>query len=245
MTKRSPNIFAYGMAAVTTAMGIGSLLVFGLFLWAGGFDLVDLRLGRSAALWLDAGLCLAFFAQHSAMVRRRFRAWLRSVIPEHYYGAFYTLTSGAALLALAACWQRSAVNLGAVDGPARWGIRGVCLACLAGVLWGIGSLRNFDAFGVRVLLSHVKGERPDAAPLTVQGPYRWVRHPFYFFGIVAIWAYPVLSLDRVLFNVLFTAWIALGARLEERDLAAEFGDAYRAYQRRVPMLIPWRRPTRS
>ena len=32
--------------------------------------------------------------------------------------------------------------------------------------------------------------------------------------------------------------MVVGTRLEERDLAAEFGDGYRQYQRHVPMLVP-------
>jgi protein-S-isoprenylcysteine O-methyltransferase Ste14 len=70
-----------------------------------------------------------------------------------------------------------------------------------------------------------------------------VRHPLYFFVIVAIWACPALSLDRILLGVLCTFWIAAGAMLEERDMVAQFGDAYRAYQRKVPMLLPWRLPS--
>jgi len=31
----------------------------------------------------------------------------------------------------------------------------------------------------------------------------------------------------------------VGARLEEHDLVAAFGDDYRAYQRKVPMLLPF------
>ena len=245
VTTESPSFFAHALAAAATLAGGVSLLVFGRFLWAGGFDLVDLQLGRSATLWFDAALCLAFFAQHSGMIRRGFRARLRGVVPEHYYGVFYTLASGAALLVLSACWQRSDAGVVAVDGAARWVMRGLCLAALAGVVWALGSLSNFDAFGARALLSHAKGAPPDPVRLTVRGPYRWVRHPFYLFGLVAIWTCPALSLDRILFNALFTAWIAIGARLEERDLAAAFGDAYRAYQRQVPMLIPWRLPARS
>jgi protein-S-isoprenylcysteine O-methyltransferase Ste14 len=51
-----------------------------------------------------------------------------------------------------------------------------------------------------------------------------------------------VSADRLLFNVLWTAWIVAGTVLEEADLTAEFGDAYRAYRRDVPMLLPLPKP---
>jgi protein-S-isoprenylcysteine O-methyltransferase Ste14 len=72
----------------------------------------------------------------------------------------------------------------------------------------------------------------------MRGAYRWVRHPLYFFSLVMIWSFPDLTADRILFNVSWTAWIVVGTYLEERDLAREFGDAYRDYQRRVPMWVP-------
>ena len=60
--------------------------------------------------------------------------------------------------------------------------------------------------------------------------------------LLMIWSYPVLTMDRLLFNVLWTIWIVIGSVLEERDLSADFGDAYREYQRKVPMLLPTRIP---
>ena len=57
-----------------------------------------------------------------------------------------------------------------------------------------------------------------------------------------IWSYPDLTADRLLFNVLFTGWIIVGSVLEERDLVENYGEDYRSYQRRVPMLIPYRKP---
>jgi methanethiol S-methyltransferase len=35
-----------------------------------------------------------------------------------------------------------------------------------------------------------------------------------------------------------TGYILLAVRYEERDLVSHFGDRYRDYRRRVPMLIP-------
>ncbi len=78
--------------------------------------------------------------------------------------------------------------------------------------------------------------------MVVRGLYRWVRHPLYLATLMMIWSYPDLTADRLLFNVLFTGWIIVGTVLEERDLVENFGDDYRNYQRRVPMLIPYRKP---
>jgi protein-S-isoprenylcysteine O-methyltransferase Ste14 len=71
-----------------------------------------------------------------------------------------------------------------------------------------------------------------------QGPYRYVRHPLYLFMLLLIWSAPRLSTDQLLFDVLWTAWIVVGTKLEERDLLADFGQTYRQYQKSVPMLIP-------
>jgi protein-S-isoprenylcysteine O-methyltransferase Ste14 len=41
-----------------------------------------------------------------------------------------------------------------------------------------------------------------------------------------------------LFTSVMTAYIGAGIWLEERDLAAFFGDHYRQYRQRVAMLLP-------
>ena len=81
-------------------------------------------------------------------------------------------------------------------------------------------------------------EPPPPMPFTVRGPYCWVRHPLYFFSLLMIWFSPVLTFDRLMFNILWTGWIIVGTILEERDLTVAFGDEYKEYQQKVPMLIP-------
>ena len=113
---------------------------------------------------------------------------------------------------------------------------------IGGFIWGVRALRVFDPFGRIALTAHLRGRPLAALPLTLRGPYLWVRHPLYSCMVVLIWSVPELSLDRLLFAVLWTVWIVLGARLEERDLVTEFGDRYHRYQQTVPMLVPWRGP---
>ncbi len=240
--KASLGSSIYAIAAAVVVIGIGSLLVFGVFLWRGAFEVIHLDLRWYSALLWDAFLCLAFFAQHSIMVRKPFGTWLGRFVPAHFHRAIYTVASGAAVLLLTLCWQHSRIDVVVMGSAGRLLMPILLISVVAVFLWAILSLREFDAFGVQAMLAHFRAKQPDPAPLTVRGPYRWVRHPFYASGIVAVWACPTWSADRLLFNVLFTLWMVAGAYLEERDLVADFGDTYRAYQRQVPMLVPWRRP---
>jgi methanethiol S-methyltransferase len=234
--------WAYAFAGLTAIIGLGSFALLGQFLSKGGLGLLDMELGWRATLAWDAALCFVFFLQHSGMIREPFRRWLGKKVPEHYHGAIYTLASSAALGLLAVCWQPTHLTVLVPPEPVQRFLRVLGLLSLAGFAWCFYALRNFDAFGTAAILSRFRGEQPGTAPLTIRGPYRWVRHPLYFFAIGLIWACPALTLDRLAFNVLFTAWIVVGSKLEERDLAARYGDVYRAYQRTVPMLLPCRLP---
>ena len=82
--------------------------------------------------------------------------------------------------------------------------------------------------------------------LATNGPYAYIRHPQYvgfvliMFGFLIQW--PTL-LTLAMFPVLVYMYLRL-ARREERDVTAEFGDAYRRYAARTPAFIPrWNRLT--
>jgi len=229
---------AYIVLGLAGLVGGGSLIAFMVFLFVGSLNLVDIGLDESKVLWLDAGLSLSFFIQHSGMVRKSFRQWLARFTPEEYGGALYAIASGVVLSVLIVFWKESAQTVVAPGGIFRWLFRAVYLLSLAGFVWGTRALRFFDPFGFRPILGRLRGTKPRPMHFVVRGPYRWVRHPLYLFMVLMIWSCPDLTADRLLFNVLWTVWIVTGSLLEEQDLIAEFGDTYREYQRKVPMFIP-------
>jgi protein-S-isoprenylcysteine O-methyltransferase Ste14 len=221
-------------------LGLGSVLLFARL------PLGTLRLMRPdwppllVLLW-DAALSVLFFVQHSGMVRRSFRARLARFVDHRYHAALYAIASGIALAAVVLLWQPSH-RLFALTGPARLATWGLAIAAFGFFVWGARSLRPFDPLGLTPLVAHLRNQPGRASAFAARGPYRWVRHPLYLAVLVLIWSCPDVTIDRVLFQVLWSAWIVLGACLEEADLSAEFGDVYRAYCLEVPMLVPWPRP---
>jgi protein-S-isoprenylcysteine O-methyltransferase Ste14 len=224
--------------AASFLLGASSLALFSLFLVRGPSFAIDLALPARPALALDAGFCLLFFLQQSGMIRRGFRRRFSGLVPEHFHGAVYTIASAAALFVLVAFWQQVTPVLFEARGPLRWAFRAPLLLGLFVFCWAAWALHSFDPFGVTTLRDRLRGGAASAPEFVARGPYLLVRHPFYLSALLIIWSYPRLTADRLLFNVLWTVWIVVGSILEERDLAATFGDRYREYQRRVPMLLP-------
>ena len=226
------------ISALSAVIGGAPLLCFVVFLWVGSFELVPLGLGDPAALLWNTGLSAAFFAQHSGMVRRWFRTRVERRVPRELYPAIYSIASGVVLLVALGLWQRSSVAVWSLESPWSWLLRLAFVAAIGGFVWGIRALRGFDGFGLRPIRDLVRSRTRPVEELTVRGPYRWVRHPLYTFVLVMIWACPEATLDRLLFNGLWSLWVVVGAVLEERDLRRDFGEEYARYQAAVPMLIP-------
>ncbi len=234
----SSRLADYTMMVLAVVCAGGSLVLF--FLWP--FEAVSLRLNETSILIWDGLLSIAFFLQHSVMVRAGVRERLARVLPERHVGALYSIASGVVLALVLLLWQRSPTMLLSVHGPARWLMHVVALGGLAGFVWGVASLRAFDPFGLRPIKAHLRGAKRRGSTFTVRGAYRWVRHPLYSSVLLLFWANPDITADRLLFNALWTVWIAFATTLEERDLVVEFGELYRQYRRSVPMLIPWHAP---
>jgi protein-S-isoprenylcysteine O-methyltransferase Ste14 len=76
-------------------------------------------------------------------------------------------------------------------------------------------------------------------------PYRLVRHPMMTGFFVVFWVTPTMTAGHLLFAALGTAYIVVGVRFEERDLAATLAgyDEYAAVTPRfLPLPVRSRRP---
>ncbi len=216
----------YSAIVLAFVFGVGSLILF-LAYPLGSLSPARLDWSEHWRLCWDAGLSLVFFVQHSGMNRRAFRARLGAVTPPAYHGAVYAIASSLALLLVVGFWQPVGVPVVTLHGIARLLVHGISLMASAVLVWGFMAIVGHDPLGFRLILARRRGADEPKPEFMVRGPYRWVRHPLYSGAIVLFWASPDTTLDRLLFNVLWSIWICLGARLEERAHVNDLGSAYR------------------
>ena len=75
------------------------------------------------------------------------------------------------------------------------GVKAILAA--AGFFWGAWSLgsEGFDPLGLSPIRKRLRGNDSQSQGLAIRGPYRYVRHPLYFFVLVAFWSVPRLTAD--------------------------------------------------
>lgn len=120
----------------------------------------------------------------------------------------------------------------------RWNMTVGALIGLFGLLWlawawrELGWRRWFDADDA--------APRAALPPLVLYGPFARVRHP-QILGLLLVLLAEAVRWDRtgmwVVAAITAVILVALAQR-DERRLEARFGEAYRRYQRAVPMLVP-------
>lgn len=184
-----------------------------------------------------------FGFQHSLMARPWFKERWTRLVPEPVERSTYVLFSGLALGVLMWGWRPLSGVVWQVDGELAlflW------VAYLGG--WGLLFAAVFmidmpDLFGLRQVNGFLHGR--ELEPLDFQTPllYRYVRHPIMTGFLIIFWVTPQMTVSRLLFAAVGTAYILVGVTLEQRDLVESFGDQYRSYRSEVPMFVP--RPWRS
>jgi len=238
MLKRT-LILAYGLLAYLLFFGVFNytILFIGNIIVSPSLDAMgDSDLARS--LLIDIGLLTAFALQHSIMARPAFkRAWTR-LIPEPMERSTYVLASTLLLACIVGFWQPLGGVLWQVTDPLAVGI----LYGLFALGWGIlflasFQINHFDLFGLRQVWLYFRGRPYTHLEFKTPWLYRYMRHPLYVGLMIGLWAAPTMTVAHLVFALLCTAYVLVGARLEEKDLGNALPE-YEQYKKQVPMVIP-------
>jgi protein-S-isoprenylcysteine O-methyltransferase Ste14 len=224
-------------------------LFFACFLYAiafiGDFALVPKTIDSGEpgplglALAVNLGLLSLFAIQHSVMARPAFkRAWTK-IVPEAAERPTYVLASTLALALLFACWQPIGSTVWAVTNPAgALALRALYFVGWILLLYATALIDHFDLFGLRQAWLGFRGRPYTHRPFATPGLYAHVRHPLYVSWAIIFWSTPVMSVGHLVFAAVATAYMVVAVFIEEHDLVAHFGDAYRRYQDSTPKYLP-------
>ena len=192
------------------------------------------------AVLIDAALLLLFAVQHSGMARQSSKARITRVISPAIERSTYVLATNVVLILLFWQWRPIGGTIWAF-GDGTTGAVLLRSVNLAG--WGLALIATFlinhyELFGLSQVYAHARGVKLAAPEFRAPLLYRWTRHPLYLGFLIAFWATPLMTWGHLFFAIAVTGYILVAVQLEERDLIRLFGDRYRAYRQRVPMLIP-------
>ena len=197
----------------------------------------------AVAVAIDLVLMSVFALQHSVMARQGFKRWWTKFVPPSVERSTYVLASNLALGLLVWQWRPIPHLVWRVSDP-FWGGALLVLSVLGWVMVVASTflINHFELFGISQVTHNLLGGGAEAPKMRTPLFYRFVRHPIYLGFVIAFWAAPVMTVGHLMFAAVTTLYILVGIALEERDLIGIFGDEYRHYRTRVPMLIPWRKP---
>lgn len=186
-----------------------------------------------ALIWLAYGLL------HSLTASMGLKQWVRHHAPRWVpsYRLAFNLIALIALVPVA--WVHFSIDtitLWSWTGWASWLANGLALLACLGFLVSTRYYDGAEFLGLRQW-QHARETTEDAEAFTISPFHRYVRHPWYSFGLILIWT---RDMDSALLTsaTMITLYFWIGSLFEERKLIEIHGDRYRQYRENVAGLIP-------
>jgi len=191
------------------------------------------------ALAINTLLLGLFAVQHSVMARQGFKRWWTRYVPQPIERSTYVLCTNLALALMFYAWQPMGGEVWHVQDQVGQGmLYGLFATGWGLVLMATLLINHFDLFGMRQVWLYLRKQEYTPLPFNTPALYQHVRHPLYLGFLLSFWATPTMTVTHLVFAVTTTIYILMAIQLEENDLVASHGQAYKDYQQRVPMLIP-------
>ncbi|WP_370339485.1 isoprenylcysteine carboxylmethyltransferase family protein [Parvularcula marina] len=238
--------FVFGYSLLSYAIGVGTLIYLILFI-ADLYVPVTINTASGlapqwagpAAIYLNLALILIWGIQHSFMASSVFKTVWTKIVPPAIERSTYLLFVALMTAGLVLFWRPVGGGLWDLSGT-PWGqiLTGSYFFGWGIVLFSSFLINHFQLFGLQQAYQMVRHVQPKGDIFRTPFLYRLVRHPMMTGVLIALWSVPVLTVSRLIFNLAMTVYVLVGIYFEERTLVKELGEAYRAYQRSTPRVVP-------
>lgn len=185
----------------------------------------------------------AYFAVHSALASLPVKHWLQQTRPRlmpYYRIGFNVLAVLLLIFPVGFMFARQGTMLWQWEGYAKWLTDGLAFAAILAFIWTLRFYDMKEFTGIKQAWENAATIH-DQETLKISPIHRYVRHPWYFLGLVIVWS---RDMDTMYLTsaITVTLYFILGSKLEEQKLLAYHGAIYSLYCEKVPGIIPrpWR-----
>lgn len=160
-----------------------------------------------------------------------------------FYRLFYNLLS---LISLYLIWEYAphpSLQIYELNPPYDYLVLIPQVLSLIGIVWCLRYFSFKEFLGLSQIERFLNKEYSDneldeRMTFRIEGPYKYSRHPIYFFSIVFLMFRAEIDLFYLTMLIAFIIYFYIGSVYEEKKLLRIFGKDYEEYQKKVPRIFP-------
>jgi len=181
---------------------------------------------------------------HSLLASLKIKIWFRKTFGDliAFYRLFYNLVGLLSVYLIYELSPKPHIIIYDLPNPFDLIILIPQLLSLAGVFWAFQYICFKEFLGLdqikRFFEKRYTTELDEEFTLRIEGPYRYSRHPVYFFSITFLLFRPIMDLFYLTFFICIVAYFYIGSYYEEKKLVRQFGEIYENYKKEVPAIFP-------
>lgn len=160
-----------------------------------------------------------------------------------FYRIFYNILSLITLLLVIKILPDDSAILYKIETPYSYLLLIPFLSGIIGIYFTFKYISFSEFLGISQIKRYFNNtyaieDKDEKLTLRIEGPYKYTRHPIYFYSSFILFSIPEMTLIRFVFFICIILYFFIGSYFEEQKLIKHFGDKYIEYQKKVPRIIP-------
>jgi protein-S-isoprenylcysteine O-methyltransferase Ste14 len=186
-----------------------------------------------------------FALSHTWLASRKLKLRLAKKIGDKiaFYRMFYNVSSLIFFAAFLAIAPKPGVIIYDLQFPFDIITFVLQVLSLIGLIWTFSQFDSKEFLGISQIIRFMNGTfsadtLDEKQELKFDGPFKYMRHPVYFFFILFLGFRPQMSLFYFVLFICCVIYFYVGSIFEERKLIEVFGEQYIEYRQRTPRIFP-------